>query len=152
MKKEIKGFPGYYVSRDGKVYGKNGAIKPQNNKRGYTHVLLCRDGKRYTKTIHRLIANAFVDNPKNKPQVNHKNGDKKDNRAGNLEWVTPKENSVHAMKAGKMKTKLTHEQVNEIRLIAKNHTRRELAKMYSCSHGHITQIVNLKRRQWAGDI
>ena len=59
-----------------------------------------KDGKRTVKPIHILVAEAFVPNPENKPEVNHKNGNKHDNNASNLEWVTHKENCEHAWKTG----------------------------------------------------
>ena len=57
-------------------------------------------GKRNSMTLHRAVAQVFVPNPENKPEVNHKNGDKTDNRAENLEWVTASENQVHALRTG----------------------------------------------------
>lgn len=62
-------------------------------------------GSRIELSAHRLVAQTFIPNPKNKPQVNHKNGKKSDNRVVNLEWVTEKENIQHAKKNGLIKTK-----------------------------------------------
>ena len=100
----------YMVSNDGRVksldiyvkarFGKRlskGRIKPQcNNNRGYSCVGLCRDNRTHTHLVHRLVAEAFVPNTDNKPQVNHIDGDRTNNRADNLEWVTDNENKVHS--------------------------------------------------------
>lgn len=67
---------------------------------GYFYVNLCKDHKYYTKTVHRLVVIAFISNPYNKPQVNHKSGIKTENGVSNLEWATSKENCVHAVKTG----------------------------------------------------
>lgn len=81
---------------------KYGSIVPQSyDKIGYKKISLT-DNKSVNKKhfVHRLIALHFIPNPENKPQVNHKNGVKSDNRIENLEWVTPKENVTHAHKTG----------------------------------------------------
>ena len=62
------------------------------NEKGYPQVTLVKDSKRTTIKVHRLVALAFVENPENKPEVNHINENKEDNRAINLEWVTRTEN------------------------------------------------------------
>lgn len=67
---------------------------------GYLTVRLANDGVVKTYRVHRLIAETFIANPENKPYVNHINGDKHDNRVSNLEWVTAKENTEHALKLG----------------------------------------------------
>lgn len=81
-------------------------------------------GKRKKEKIHRLIAKAFIPNPENKSQVNHINGNKKDNSIENLEWVTPSENVIHSYKTGLQKptrgtdscrAKLTEENIINIR-------------------------------------
>lgn len=101
--KEIKDFPGYFVSDVGDVYSyKYGTLKKRNtivNKRtGYVLVVLCKNNKAQTKTVHRLVAQAFINNPDNKPEVNHKNGIRNDNRVENLEWATNSENQLHSFK------------------------------------------------------
>ena len=69
------------------------------NKIGYYYTCL-RGNINKTMSVHRLVAELYVDNPMNKPQVNHINGDKSDNRADNLEWVTISENHKHAWDTG----------------------------------------------------
>nr|WP_277814256.1 HNH endonuclease signature motif containing protein [Bacillus wiedmannii] len=66
----------------------------------YKYVTLYKDGKQKVKEVHRLIAEAFIPNEANKPQVNHINGDKTDNSLNNLEWVTVSENIQHAFDNG----------------------------------------------------
>ena len=94
---EISGFKGYFVNRNGDVFSeKRGSIKKLRPKGGiYYHVGLWKDGKCYCKKIHRIVAEVFIPNPDNKPEVNHKNGIKTDNCVENLEWVTRSENEVH---------------------------------------------------------
>lgn len=69
---------------------------------GYSRVTYRVDGKSHSPKLHRLVAEYFVKNPHNKPQVNHKNGDKSDNSAANLEWVSARENIQHAIDMGLM--------------------------------------------------
>jgi len=98
-KEHVKGFEEYSVDTNGVVYGKNGnPLKYTTNRGGYRVVSFYNNGRQLWKSVHRIVADQFVynDSPKEKTQVNHINGQKSDNHVDNLEWVTPKENSVHA--------------------------------------------------------
>lgn len=99
--KPIEGYEGLYdVSSLGNI--KNiityRILKPVRNGYGYLRVFLRKNNKTFTLKVHRLVALAFIPNPKNKPQINHKNGIKSDNKVSNLEWSTAKENSKHSFK------------------------------------------------------
>ena len=98
--KDIPGYEGLYqVSNFGRVKNKENKIKaqhPQNG--GYLIVHLYRYGEHKAKTVHRLVASAFISNNSNKSEVNHIDGNKKNNKIKNLEWVTPKENQRHSRK------------------------------------------------------
>ena len=89
----------YAVSNYGNIKNlRNGNIlNPSINKNnGYKSVLLSRDGKKMSIRVHRLVAMYHIENKFNKPDVNHINGDKSDNRADSLEWCTKSENMTHA--------------------------------------------------------
>ena len=98
--KPIKGFPNYFITPNGEVYSnyKKGYLKPRKQKNGYVIVTLRKDELNFNKFIHRLVAQSYIANPENKPQVNHINLIKTDNRIENLEWNTNKENMIHFYK------------------------------------------------------
>ena len=71
-------------------------LKQGKSKSGYLIVSFCIDGVKSNKTVHRLVARAFIPNESNKPQVNHKDGNKHNNHIDNLEWMTCSENGLHS--------------------------------------------------------
>ena len=101
--KRISGFPGYWISSIGRIKTKSNKIYEPKTARYSKVTLIDSEFNIKTIAVHRLVAIAFIPNPKNKPQVNHKNGIKTDNRVENLEWVTAQENILHGYKAGLLK-------------------------------------------------
>lgn len=100
IKEPIKDYPLYQIDTDGNIYNQNGSLKTLiSNHNGYYQVSFIVDGKIYTERVNRLVAKQFIlnDDPINKTQVNHKDGNKLNNNVSNLEWVTPSENCLHAV-------------------------------------------------------
>lgn len=169
--KKIEGYPMYEVSSLGiRRIGSKSVMKSQIDIKGYPRVYLRIDGvprkggtgfKRAWKRIHLEIAKAFIDNPMNKPQVNHKNGVKTDYSISNLEWVTAKENMVHALDLGLVKcnygedvitSKMTLQEVTGIRDLWDSGAFRTKKKLWEkllvgkVSIGTVYSILN--RRSW----
>lgn len=102
---EIAGYEGYLVTDDGRVFAlpnriHHGKWLKLALKKGYPFVCLCVGPVVKQFTVHRLVASAFIPNPLNLPQINHKNGIKTDNRAENLEWCTAAQNKQHSWDIG----------------------------------------------------
>lgn len=168
IKKDIPGFEGrYYASTDGRIFsyskqwygGINGKSlltragcehRPHVCK-GYLRVNFRIEKKLKHFFLHILIARTFIPNPLNKPQVNHKDGNKWNNNYSNLEWATVSENMLHAFRTGlkeSMKgshhgcSKLKEEEV--VSIIASDEPQTTLAKKYSVSDATISNIKNNK--------
>lgn len=168
--KEIKGFEGYYqISNLGEVKSVKRVVIRSNKMKlsvkerfmkqtlcqGYYYVDLFKEGKKTRSFIHRLIALHFIDNPQNKPSINHINGIKNDNSISNLEWATQKDNIIHAYGAGLMDSSLgensnlstlKEKQVIEIRNLYNSGltNKTKIGSMFGVTRGAIRSIVNHK--------
>lgn len=147
----------YLISTFGRTYSiKSGKIlKPLLQKNGYLIVNLWKDGKQKHRLIHLLVAEAFVPNPENKPEINHYDGIKFNCYFENLIRATRLENLEHAFKLGLQKSaadcsfaKFTNEQVREIRRIYKPRDKENstyaLAKKFNVSQTAIQDIIHYK--------
>ena len=126
----------YYACPYGSIIGPRGKVlKGEKSKNGYIRVH-CSNGSVVTKKlVHRMVAEAFIPNPENKPCVNHKNGDKTDNRVSNLEWVTHSENHLHAFDSDIRTTKFKvrdRETMLVMRLSGVGAPK--IAKQFGCDH------------------
>jgi len=155
--KEVDWFDGMYlISNFGRLKSMHNNIirKPFLKEKRYPKLVLNKNGKKYMRYIHRMVAIAFISNPKNKKQVNHIDGNKCNNNVSNLEWNTPSENMQHSIKnklhpSGEKCSwaKLTEKQVIEIRKLSKNSniTHAKLGNIFGINQSAITNIINHKR-------
>ena len=147
--KEIKEYPNYFITDDGRVWSKNRnkflSLNP--NTQGYLKVSLWKDGKPTTKPVHRLVAETFIPNPNNFSQVNHKDENKLNNNVDNLEWVSPRENNLHYYQEIKKKVKEKKQFEKSIPVIQYDLQHNKIAEYNSMSQAHkatgvsVTQIA-----------
>ena len=129
--RDIEGYEGYYmVSNLGNVKslnyhrtGKERLLKPRKDKGGYLRVALCKDGKEKDYYVHRLAANAFLENSKNLPQVNHIDQNKENNCINNLEFCSSKYNCNYGDRSERQAEKLRGKKQSEehVRKVAEKH-------------------------------
>lgn len=175
--KEVPGFEKFYkVSNHGRVKSLDRLVEMRPRNRGiywairegrilaaaldgygYFKVVFSINKVKTTHTVHKLVATVFVPNPENKPEVNHKDGDKTNNNDWNLEWCTKQENHVHATEnnlkakgSSHGKVKLTDEQVLNLRAEykgrSKGPTMKQLGEKYGIKEAQTCAIIN--RKNW----
>lgn len=144
--KDVVGYEGLYkVSNFGNVYSvrSDKQLKHSKNRGGYLFVVLCTDGKPKQFKVHRLVAISFLTNPDNKPQVNHIDEDKTNNRLDNLEWVTAKENTNY----GSRNKKAAKSNSKNIKVIYQDNTYEywdsasEFAREFGVHRQHVNDVL-----------
>lgn len=169
--KAIAGYEGYYeVSDTGKIRSvdrvvinrgfpqrlKGVTLRHNLNQNGYPYVIICKNGKTKCQCIHKAVAAAFVDNPDGRRVINHKDGNKQNNNASNLEWTTSLENNLHALRTGlrvptrgekQGKSVLKEHQVYEIRRRADSgESVKKLAQEFGVKEAAVSAVKH--RRTW----
>ena len=143
----------YMINNFGHIWHKiNRKLKSNHiDINGYQKCSLTINGKEYTASVHRLVAQTFIPNPENKPCVNHIDGNKENNSVKNLEWVTHKENTAHAIKMGLFNPKSTENKlrgVDSSKNIYTEESIHEICKLLEKGLGEteISRILNIDRR------
>jgi hypothetical protein len=157
MKKWIKGYEGLYsIDETGKIgstykQGRRKGRKPQVNRLGYAEVMLHRNGLMRKVYLHKALAEAFIPNPDEYKEINHKDGNKLNNSLDNLEWST---RSHNLLEAGRLKlingekhwkAKMTEEKVRQLRGMYKAGVLgcRRLGRIFGIDR---SQVINIVRR------
>ena len=154
----VRSLPRRYVNARGSLHNvKGGVLKCAPNPKGYRAFDANNRNECETLFVHREVANLFIPNPRNLPEVNHINGEKSDNRVGNLEWTTGKGNSMHARRVlyrvvgeDNGRAKLTWEAVDQLRAdAAQGIPTKRLVWAYGVCKSAVKDIV--AGRRWAHD-
>ena len=166
---QINEYPNYSVTADGRVIstgriaGRSGKgfstnqkeLSITHNQSGYCMVNLAKDRKSTTHYVHRLVAEAYLENPDNLPQVNHKDGNKDNNNVDNLEWCAASHNNKHALETGlregqkgetNSQAKITEREAHEaISMILQGYSNVEIASSFNLHDRYVSLIRGKKR-------
>jgi len=159
--KDVVGHEGHYlVSSVGRIYSiksRKYLTLRKHNQSDYKTIMLCMESKPVLHLVHRLVAISFIPNPGNKPQVNHINGVKTDNRVENLEWCTHSENTLHAFKSGLMhavensgrfQNKYSELDQNQMIESLKTMSKKDVCSLFGISLSHLYTIIPVELKQW----
>ncbi len=149
---------GYKVSEIGEIFNKDGKrINQRENDKGYPCVSLWINGKSVYRRVHRIVAEVFIPNPDNKPQVNHLDMNRSNPNVNNLEWCTASENVIHSVKNGGRKgwtrdntginnpnKKHQWKTICAIRelYLGGDYSQNDLSMIFGIEQGRISKIVN----------
>lgn len=146
--KDVVGYEGTYgVTSHGRIYGYKSRkwLSPRISYRGYYLIRLLKDRVPHEHSLHRVVGQAFIPNPKDKPQINHIDGNKLNNHVDNLEWCTASENMQHCQEQGLNKClKLSAAQKKEIKELyaSRSYSLSQLGEMYGVTHQNIWYLVH----------
>lgn len=150
-----KGWGDYYISDYGNVYSirRSKILKVWNSPHKYQRITLSKKGYEKSFCIHRLVATVFIPNPEGKKSINHKDGNKHNNHVSNLEWVTPYENTKHAVSLGLIApfknesgelhpaAKLNNVDIAMIKILCQNgFTQEQIGKRFGIHATHVSAI------------
>ena len=160
--KEIADFPCYFVSNLGRVksektrrYGSSFIMKTNYDRDGYLMLVLCKDNKKYTRHVHRLVAATFIENQSHLPCINHIDENKTNNRCDNLEWCTVAYNNCYNngyYRRGEKRRKPINQFSLDGLLIKTWSCRSEIERELGFSGGNISSVCAGKRKKANGFI
>lgn len=159
--KVIEGFEDYQISNFGKVKskrrGKERLLKPSKTSWGYEGIKIYNENGFKVTMVHREVAKAFIDNPENKPTVNHKDGVKDNNHVDNLEWMTMKEQMDHASGTNLMDERVSSKRVDmfdmNMNYIRSFNSTNEAAKFMGFTQPRVSECcIGIRRKFYKGYI
>jgi len=147
----------YFVTENGECFNNGKQLFGQKTKKGYIKIDVWVNAKREKLYfLHRMVGEVFIPNPENLPQINHKNGDKADNRIANLEWATQSQNIQHRLDELKVGMDINHKSTKipskEIKILRWKKSigyplnLREIAKKWGLDVKYLGKIINGKQR------
>lgn len=138
----------------GKLFIKGRILKQQRRNNGYLQVEFSVNGKTINRSVHRLVAQTFIPNPDNFPDINHKDCNRTNNNIDNLEWCSRSYNQKYREKYGVSNTEALGHPVFAINLttleVSRFQSQMEASRVFGIGHGNIVEIIKGKRKQSKG--